>query len=507
MSSFSYSITRPYPYRWFTPTAVVGGIILAVLFSAINFFSNAYNMITITTNNPDVVEANHWSGRVPGTLTSKIQPKCEDAIIPVGSTINTNQTALSYQLVCVQDHPALAYHNKPLQSCEVTQIVIDFQTNNGRQAALIDKSGWGVTVNADFTCDIPNTQDPHKTMGLRARYDPLSWTAEPGVSSFIRVNTSTPGFLWAETFLLGFWTETVTAITHQTAQDTSDTSSSPFNLSSGYMTFERPWIDIKNKSFFPAGQYAFFNTTSSVYKGNFSSQSNTSYSTLTSDTPWPKIWAPADRLAKAMFSAITADLGQTSTEYISADGTPTDMSMITTPERLHHWTSNLTQIWDASTVSNKKSLLGYGWMQMSQFPLSSSTSTGFPLQQQFFASTISATYTCQVPRLKSGANIFISVLVADLVLLRAAWTLYNYVVDYFLKSRHPDANLCGGCCVQRERDEGVRQLRQSVDGCHGGKDVGYQGRNIQLEELGREGKEGSDRGSLQRLLNRRIGGS
>lgn len=105
MSSFGYSVTRQYPYEWFTPTAVIGGIVLTVLFSAINFFSNAYNMISITTNNPDVVETSHWSGKVPGSLTSKIQPICEDAIIPIGSSVNTNQTALAYQLVRVQDSP------------------------------------------------------------------------------------------------------------------------------------------------------------------------------------------------------------------------------------------------------------------------------------------------------------------------------------------------------------------------------------------------------------------
>jgi hypothetical protein len=496
MSSFSYSITRPYPYRWFTPTAIAGGIILAALFSAINFFSNAYNMITITTNNPDIVEANHWSGHVPGTLTSKIQPTCEDAIISVGSNINTNQTVLSYQLVRVQDHPALAYHNKPLKSCEVTQILIDFQTNNGRQAALIDRSAWGVTVNADITCNIPNIQDPYKTMSLRARYDPLSWTAEPGVSGFIRVNASTPGFLWAETLLLGFWTETVTAITHQTTQpNVSDTAFSEFNLSSGYITFERPMLDIKNVSFFNQGQYAFFDNDSKGYKGDFSSQTNNPFRSLVNNASWPNIWEPADRLAKAMFSTITADLGQTSTVYVSADGTHPDMSMITTPDRLHHWTENLTQIWDASTVSNKKSLLGYGWMQMIQYQPS-----GYPVT--FSPSTISATYTCQVPRLKSGANIFISILVADLVLLRAAWTLYNYLVDWFLKTRHSDANLCLGC-VQRNRDDVSEDREHVIVGAD--KNIGYQARNTALDDLGRDQK--ADEQSLQKLLIRKPVGS
>lgn len=452
MSSFSYSITRQYPYKWFTPTAVVGGIVLTVLFSAINFFSNAYNMIIITTNNPDVVEANHWSGKVPGSLTSKIQPKCEDAIIPIGSTVNTNQTALSYQLVRVQDNPGLTYHNKPLRDCDVTQILIDFQTENGRQAALMDRSGWGVTVSADITCSIPNKQDPYKTLDLRARYDPLSSSAAPGVSTLIRVNASTPAFLWSETLLLAFWTETVTAITTQTSQYSDTEAMVPrYNLSSGYLAFKRPHTDIKSPSFFLAGQYAFFsaNATQKALKGSFNSQQNTSYETLTTagNVTWPNIWTPADRLAKAMFSALSADLGQNDRIIIAADGSPTDWSMVTTPDSLHYWTQNLTQIWEASTIADKKSLLGYGWMQIEQYTNTDAKALVFT------PSVLAATYTCSVPRIKSGANVFISVLIADLVLLRAAWSLYNYLVEYFVKTRCVDANLCLGCVQQRREDE------------------------------------------------------
>ncbi|KAG2167881.1 hypothetical protein VTO58DRAFT_105495 [Aureobasidium pullulans] len=433
MSSFCYSITRPYPYKWFTPVAVVGGIVLAALFSFINFYSNAYNMITITTNSPDIVEANRWS-HIPGSLTSRIHPKCEDAIIPVGSTFNTNQTALSYQLVSLRNHPALSYHNRRLAFCEVTQILLDFQTSDDRQAALIDRSSWGVTVSADITCNAPNEEHEFSNIGFRTHYDPLSWAAEPGVSGFIRVNASSPGFLWANTLLLAFWTETVTTIVDQTIQPNSSEIVPQFNLSSGYISFSRPGININNESFFHLGKYAFFDLSESkAYKGNFGVQGDTLYEDLITNNTWPNVWSPANRLAKAMYSVIQVDLGQTDTVITTFDGTPTDTSILTTADRLHHWTENLTQIWDRSTVADKDNLLPYGWMQMRQFdPNTDATDPRWPLQ--FTPSVISATYTCQVPRLKSHGNIFISILVADLVLLRAAWTLYNYLVDYFFEN-------------------------------------------------------------------------
>jgi hypothetical protein len=88
-----------------------------------------------------------------------------------------------------------------------------------------------------------------------------------------------------------------------------------------------------------------------------------------------------------------------------------------------------------------------------------------------------------------------------LVLLRAAWTLYNYLVDYFLKTRHSDANLCLGC-VERNRDD-VSEERQRVI-VDSGKDVGYPGRNIELDDLGRGHEEHGGSQSLQRLLNKRL---
>ncbi|THZ35802.1 hypothetical protein D6C87_09577 [Aureobasidium pullulans] len=499
MSSFRYSITRPYPHKWFTPVAVVGGIVLAALFSFINFYSNAYNMITITTNNPDIVEANQWS-HIPGFLTSRIDPKCEDAIIPIGSTFNTNQTALSYQLSRLRNYPALSYHNRRLESCEATQISIDFQTSIDRQAALIDRSSWGVTVSADITCNAPNEEHEINYIGFRTHYDPLTWATQPGVSGFIRVNASSPGFVWANTLLLAFWTETVTATVDQTLQPNSSEIVPLFNLSSGYISFSRPGINIYNESFFRLGKYAFFNLPESkAYRGDFNITDDTLYEGLITKNTWPNIWSPANRLAKAMYSVIQVDLGQTDTVITTFNGTPADMN------RLHHWTENLTQIWDRSTVADKNNLLPYGLMQMRQ--LDKNTDATNPRQPlRFTPSVISATYTCQVPRLKSHGNIFISILVADLVLLRAAWTLYNYLVDYFLKSRHPDANVCEKCLVRGQDDE-VVTVASSRNIGKGGKEEGAEVEDVELDDLGMSrrsnGREG-DGQSMQSLLPHRI---
>jgi hypothetical protein len=509
MFSFSYSVTRQYPYKWFTPVAIIGGIILTVLFSLVNFFSNAYSMVTTTTNDPDRIEAGRWSGRVPSILTSKIQPSCDDAIILIGSTVNTNQTALSYELLSVDGSPSLAYHNDAL-GCDVQTVYIDFETYNGRSADLIEKSSWGVAITAEVGCMSAGIQPSNGVAFFRARYDPLTRTHEPGVSSLINVSSNTSTFLWAEALLLGFWTETLTAITHQTAQqlEALELPSSQFNLSSGYLEFTYPTLeDIESADFFSAGQYAFLDDKANIYRGNWSTLSNTSLDQLMTNASWPNIWAPADRFAKALYSAILADFGAIWDvgEYTDDSGrwhvfsrTLTE-SMITTSDRLHYWTENLTQIWSASTVSNKDVLSFYDGLHMAQY---NGTSIS-PLS--FTNSTIAATYTCQIPRLKSGFNIFISILVADLVLLRVAWTLYNFVVCYFLKDRLKDSNSCLGC-VERYRDDdiGRRELGIIDDA---GEDTTLHGEVIELTDLGGDVEEQADQQSLQRLLIRKpVGG-
>ena len=52
-SWFSYGITKPYPFRWFTPATIIGGIVLSVFCSLVNLSASGYYMETIYTNDPN----------------------------------------------------------------------------------------------------------------------------------------------------------------------------------------------------------------------------------------------------------------------------------------------------------------------------------------------------------------------------------------------------------------------------------------------------------------------
>lgn len=56
-SFLEYNITRPYPLKWFTPAAIIGGLIATVLFTLLNFASNGYLLVVESSLNPNVTEA------------------------------------------------------------------------------------------------------------------------------------------------------------------------------------------------------------------------------------------------------------------------------------------------------------------------------------------------------------------------------------------------------------------------------------------------------------------
>lgn len=53
---FSYPISKPYPFRWFTPIVIVGGLVLTVVFSLINYPAHAYDMVTTEYADPTNIE-------------------------------------------------------------------------------------------------------------------------------------------------------------------------------------------------------------------------------------------------------------------------------------------------------------------------------------------------------------------------------------------------------------------------------------------------------------------
>ena len=435
-SAFNYNITRPYPFRWFTPVVVVGGLILVGLLSAMNFVQNSYVLAVEYASNPNATIANGiWFRSWPSYLTNSVRPVYEPANIPVNSQFFTNQSALSYTVTSVFNgsekaslaSPSLTYYNNVFESCNVTQLEMQFKYFDLQQWALYSQSSWNIEVRAFATCAV---WDPlgYTVFNLTAMYDPLTDSGEiPGSSDFIsRSLKSKASFYWAEALLSAYWVDTVTTI---------------WNMGDMAWVAGVVWLspnktinDISSLEFFDM-RYNFFSTRDGEF--HYGNMSSLEHNVNAGNDSAPQIWTQVDRLAKSMYSAVLADLGQTTATR--------GASLLNNENLLQAYTSNFSWIADNSNIWEPF----YTPLETQDYNKRKSEGDTGPLE--FSSSTISTKYLCQVPRLKSGGDIFVSVLLADLVLLTAAWHLYTLIVDWLFLRKHPSAKYCEGCL--RKEDE------------------------------------------------------
>jgi hypothetical protein len=126
VSYFSYNLSRPYPFRWFTPVVFAGVIALASIFSVVNFAANGYVLGTSFVSDPNATLAEKaWFEKAPFSYESKLSASCQSANIAPGTALTT-KTGFQYTLsnVWTQDEPAniiplpsLTYLNNTITNC------------------------------------------------------------------------------------------------------------------------------------------------------------------------------------------------------------------------------------------------------------------------------------------------------------------------------------------------------------------------------------------------------
>nr|OQO30422.1 hypothetical protein B0A51_03052 [Rachicladosporium sp. CCFEE 5018] len=134
-SFFTYSVSRPYPSRWFTPVVISGGIVLAILFTFIAMASNAYELKPIYTTNPNTTESQEqWFEKSPFSWVSSLDTQCQTSVLTVGVLYQTANRGFTYTFSGIQTGvadtreilraPSTTYKNTPLHDCEIVSIQI-----------------------------------------------------------------------------------------------------------------------------------------------------------------------------------------------------------------------------------------------------------------------------------------------------------------------------------------------------------------------------------------------
>ncbi|KAI7187997.1 hypothetical protein KC363_g5697 [Hortaea werneckii] len=451
-SFFRYAVTRPYPNRWITPVVIIGLIIFTILFSLLNFVTTGYTLVAQETSNPnrtisDTVWKRHW----PSWITENVQPKCSAADISVGSKLFTNQTALKYTLTDVWRPstggaggagtadgitPTLSYNDNILENCTVNFIDIDISSAD-RTATQYAYAQYGAVVHTYATCSIVS---PNGTLNvnLTQEYDYVP----PGVSfanmyqflgtGFLSRNkTERSSLYWGESIMSMYWANTTNAMQRIRANQTGDGNA---GISKGMLYFypnDNEQIDnITLPNFFNV-DYRFLvdegqgNITVIRPETYGSHEDFTSVPYLLENQTYPNIWESADILAKAAYSTVLTDLGHVNSTT----------NMLLHEDYVRYFTSNFSEI---------KRNIENAYPGPSERSYAAERSGPLGTTPSVFATR----YVCSVPERKPAGSIFVSVLVADLVMLQAVWFLFTSAIDLFSLRSKSGAYHCQGCSKQ-----------------------------------------------------------
>jgi hypothetical protein len=463
-SIFSYNLSRPYPFKWFTPVVFTSGVIAIVLFSLLNFVSNGYFLSVEAVTNPNAtVSQGVWFNHWPSFITAKVQPTCQSADISVNSKFFTNQTGLTYTLTSVWQRAenvkqnnissSLTYHNNRIQDCVTNAIEVDLEAQD-RLAAQIAWAEWGAHLRAYATCAVTGASG-YTMFNLTAEYDyvpeDVSFDDSTLFSFISRDKDVRASLWWGESLLSMYW-----AYLTRTMQDirVNETVAGNAGIRKGTIYFtphnvtrsgsinanyfkpsNNSSTDITNLDYFNVDYRFLIDKTLGNFGILFPGDNDfpTTISNLDFHETYPNIWVSADSLAKSFYSTIMTDLGQVSS---------TSSNILTNATTLQYFTSNFSLI--LRHIANAQpgpAIQDFNTLKSQTGPLNVTPSVIF------------SKYLCQIPKQKSAGNIFIAVLIADLVFLQALWQLLTFCTETFLLKRKrmgPEVGYCEGCLVQEK---------------------------------------------------------
>jgi len=444
-SFFSYNLTKPYPFKWFTPVVLCGFVAATALFSFLNLITNGYYLVNEVSVNPNATTTMpRWIRKMPSFFASKVQATCQPTLLSPQDVIFTNQTALTYTINSIARSQngdiisSLEYYNNVFENCSVSNIDVNLQSFD-RLANQVAFSQWGPLVRTYVSCTLQSAEGS-VVISMTHAYD-----YEPDTISLGKLNTvlgtgflarnlaQKPSLWWGESLMSWYWIY-VAAHTQNIRDNQVAAGETP--IRKGILSFSRneEETNVASLDYFKVNyrfsvEYADF-STEMIFPG-FYNETN-SVAELDSQEAYPNIWVAADSLAKSVFWTILTDLGQTSL----------GPNILTDRDLLAYFTANFSLINEEYPPFNALPGPAKASFDPQADELNDTALVLFP-------SVVSTSYLCQIPKTKSTGNLLMSILVADLIFLQALWKIYILVVDTFILKEGKEPSNSGGPNHQR----------------------------------------------------------
>ncbi|KAF3810930.1 hypothetical protein GCG54_00003108 [Colletotrichum gloeosporioides] len=389
-SWFEYSITRPYPFRWFTPAAIVGGLILAVVFTLVNFSSNGFYLKTIYTKSLNTTEA---------SFTSR---------------------------------------NTTLEDCHLDTLKINLIKSDNTQGPSWWLSWGRFTVAANLRCIIISDSGL-VDVTIDAEY---SGESDAVIHDYVLDDDyETSSSVWWGSRLSNAYLGGVLTATSQVVvtRDNQYLTSAQLSFTANTTT-----KDIRSNSFFNLQWWLAFSNAGISHSG-MQDLGDTGYD---SDYFVAAPFAEGLHYARLMHSLFAIDLGNCNSSNLLLDEEGLQYVIIAPDNKFRRKGGLLN---DTATMSGLNpgrfneipapgAILDDGG-DIDLTPLKETyakfrSKTG-PLSCN--NATIMAEYLCSVPQQKSPGVMFLAILLADLVFLQAAWKLFQLAAGSAATRGNPDA--------------------------------------------------------------------
>ncbi|RSL63343.1 hypothetical protein CEP53_004450 [Fusarium sp. AF-6] len=234
-SWFEYPISRPYPFRWFTPLTIVGGIVLAVVFTLINLGSSGFYLQSEFTSDPNktVAGETQWFMKPPFSWEHNIEPKCEAKMLSVGDSFFTSALGFQYTVKSLESFndsdpksvttfPTIPYMKNTLEDCYLDRVSLKLKKSDA-----VGSPTWWISwssassVDATAACSVM-TQHGRVNVSLALQYTGIT---DHLYGYILEDNPRTNASIWWGTrllnaYLAGAWE--IMSLTQQVSDEKDD---------------------------------------------------------------------------------------------------------------------------------------------------------------------------------------------------------------------------------------------------------------------------------------------
>ncbi|KAH8664874.1 hypothetical protein BGZ61DRAFT_462478 [Ilyonectria robusta] len=434
-SWFSYSITKPYPFRWFTPVTIVVGVILTVIFTLVNLASSGFYMKTIYTDDPNGTMASEtfWYMKEPFNWEADVAVKCQPKILSVGDRFFTSNLGLQYEIKSITRStdgstrptslPSVPYLNNTLEGCYLTQSVLNLQKADSAIRATWWLSWITSTAVATAFCTIMSEQGAvNLTLGVQ-----YAGETDHIYDYVIEDNYTTHASTWWGTRLTNAYLAGVLATMSQIVY------SEDSYLAHGAITYTRNETqnNIRSSEFFEVTKWF-------ITSDGFIDQSEGAVDSAMTE---------GLHHARLLHSLVSMDLGSCEAPNILLDNKSLRYA-ISAPDDDNRQKGGVLY-GEASDMGAPQRFTSIpAPTRDANLTLLNETFSEFtPLMGDLGCNnvTIVSQYLCQVPQKKSTGTMLLAIVLADLVFLQAAWKLLNLIAEGMLPKKDPLVNICEGC--------------------------------------------------------------